>query len=743
MTPEGLAVLLPVLAGAVAAALLLAVGWWFGRRSRPRALRRVEDALADLVEGRAPELDIVPGEPDERALHQVDALTNLLADRRGPRERRLGRFGQAVEALSGRGLLLLDRNLVAAAVGEPIARVVGEPPSELEGRKGELFFSPESWPGLAAALLDARRSGNGSTVRAVLRRAGGPGVPATVLFGAIDDPIEGIALWIEPELSALGRESPEEALERTRAILDAVSDGVIVVLNGRVAEANPRAERWFGAAIGDRLLRDLVDAGSVFIVLDAAARAEAGSAVEPVRVRLQPVAPSLRPREVIVEAAPADFGGRPAAVLTVRDAAPDLGARRRAAVHEARLTSVLDAVSEGVAWLAPVGKEARAWRVGFANRRLGQLLGAAAGSALGASEEEMQALLAHRFRDPAAFLTFLERAAASPAAEHAALLETREPDARSVEIGARPVFGEEGELLGRLLVVRDVTRHREAERRFEADAAAMARSREALQRAYEELSAVHRDLERKSAELDRLNRELTELDHARAQLLTDVSHELQTPLVSIRGYTQMVLDGRLGRVNDEQRRGLEVALRNVDRMVEMIGNLLTLARAERATPLEPEIVDLADELHDALECHQSAAIRRGVQLEARPALPGLTVLAEREGLARVLDNLLANAIKFNRAGGRVSVSIQPGPGDAATIEVADTGIGIPPEEQSRIFDRFYRGRGTAGMPGTGIGLAMVKSVVERHGGRIELESAPGKGSTFRVRWPRSAGASVA
>lgn len=737
MTPEFLTWALPALAGAIAAALLLALGWGLGRRSRPRALRRVERALADLVDGRAPELEIVPGEPDERSLHHLDALTNLLADRRGPRERRLARFGQAAEALSGRGLLLLDRNLVAAAVGEPVARAVGEPVSDLEGRKGELLFSPDSWPALAAAILDARRAGNGVSARAMLRRIDGSGVPATVQLGLVDDPIEGIALWIEPEWTGGGRESPEVALERARAVLDALADGVIVVQDGRVAEANPRVERWFGEGIEGRLLRDLVDAESVFVALDAAARAEAGSAVEPVRARFQPTVPSRRPRDVIVEAAPADYGGRPAAVLTVRDAAGDQTARRRVQAHEARLASVLDAVSEGVAWLAPAGKEAAAWRVSFANRRLSELLGVTAGTTLGTSEEEMRALLAHRFRDPSAFLGFLEHAAAEPTVEHAALLETRGPDARSVEVLARPVFGAEGELLGRLLVVRDITRHREAERRLEADAAAMARSREALQRAYEELSAVHRDLERKSGELDRVNRELSELDAARTQLLTDVSHELQTPLVSIRGYTQMVLDGRLGRVNEEQRRGLEVALRNVDRMVEMIGNLLALSHAERAAPLEPEVVDLADELHAALERHQSAAVRRGVNLEARPPLPGLTVLAERAGLARVLDNLLANAIKFNRSGGRVGVSVTPGPGHAVTIEVADTGVGIPPEEQPRIFDRFFRGRGTSEMPGTGIGLAMVKSVVERHGGSVELESVPGKGSTFRVRWPRS------
>jgi signal transduction histidine kinase len=198
----------------------------------------------------------------------------------------------------------------------------------------------------------------------------------------------------------------------------------------------------------------------------------------------------------------------------------------------------------------------------------------------------------------------------------------------------------------------------------------------------------------------------------------------------------MILEGRLGRVNDEQRRGLEVALRNVERMVEMIGNLLGLARAERSSPLEGEPVELAGALHDALERAHAAAVRRGVRLEMRPVPAGLSVLAEREAFGQVLDNLLGNAIKFNRSGGSVSVAVRPGPGDAVTLEVTDTGIGIAPDERERIFERFYRGRGAAATPGTGIGLALVRSVVLRHGGRVEVESAPGQGSTFRVTWPR-------
>jgi signal transduction histidine kinase len=727
----------PALLGALAAALLLALGWYLGRRSRPRGLRRVEQSLAEVLEGRAPESEVTPGDPAERALHQVAALAHELADRRGPRERRLSRFGAATEAISGSGLVLLDRDLLIAAVGEPFALAAGERVADLEGRKAELLFTPESWREVAVVLLDARRRREPLSVRGELRRTGGPPMTAQVHVGFVDDPIDGIALWIDPQPNGEPEtESPAKALARTRAVLGAVADGVLVVAGGRVLEANPAARAWFGGDPAGHLLRDLVDAGSLLLVLDRVARAGAGETCGAVRARLQPLADRVRPRDVELEAVAAGPAFRGDAVLTLRDTAPEQVARHRARTHEARLRSVLDAVTEGVALLAPAAAEATAWRVALVNRRLATLVGTEAAGILGTSEAEFVALLAHRFRDAAGFVAFLERAAAAPGSDQLETFDLRGPEPQSVEIVARPVPGEEGELLGRLLVVRDVTRHRATERRLEADAVAMTRSREALQRAYEELSSVHRDLERKSTELDRVNRELRELDRARAQLLTDVSHELQTPLVSIRGYTQMILEGRLGRVNDEQRRGLEVALRNVERMVEMIANLLALARADRSCPLEVEPVDLAGALQDALERANPAAVRRGVRLEMRPVPAGLTVLAEREAFGRTLDNLLGNAIKFNRSGGIVSVAAHPGPGNAVTVEVTDTGMGIAPDEKERIFDRFYRGRGAAATPGTGIGLALVRSVVLRHGGQVEVDSALGHGSTFRIIWPR-------
>jgi signal transduction histidine kinase len=171
-------------------------------------------------------------------------------------------------------------------------------------------------------------------------------------------------------------------------------------------------------------------------------------------------------------------------------------------------------------------------------------------------------------------------------------------------------------------------------------------------------------------------------------------------------------------------------------MVELIDNLLALARSERRTPVQPEPVDPSAVVRDVLERQQNAAREKRIQLEARVDEPAALVAAERDALVQVLDNLVGNGIKFNRAGGRVTVSIEPGPAGFVQIEVADTGIGIPPEDRERVFERFYRSRTAAGIPGTGIGLATVRNLVRRHGGVVELRSN-GEGSAFRILWPRA------
>lgn len=732
----GLALLIGL--GVVVALTVFLTGYWIGRARRTRGLPEIERALQALARG---ETDVIArvhaGDPAARAAGLIADVAHRVRERQGRPERRANALIEGLDGALERGVLVLDRELVVVAASEGAARLLGSHGTELDGRALQDVVAPESFREVAALAAERRRHRTPFRVELVLRSGGAPAVLLTGEAAWLPPPTDGLAILLEHSADLQSGEAPPKiALESRQAILDGLADGVLVVREGRILEVNPEAAAWLGADVAGAALKDLIAAEDLLLVLERVGRAEDGEQVQPLVCRLLPSTPGLASLDVELFAAPVRFGGRRAAALTLRDLGPERRAERRARVQEARLLSVLDAVGEGLALLTPPPFEGAPWRVGLINRRMLQLLGLDSAQVLGAPEDEFRALAAHRFQAPGGFAGLLTAAARTPHAEHQGAFDLAD-EAGALELFLSPVVGREGELLGRLVLARDVTRRRETEKQLVADAAALARSRESLQRAYEQLTLVNRDLERKTTELDRLNRELVELDRARAQLLADASHELHTPLVSIRGYTQMIIEGRLGRINDEQRRGLEVALRNVDRMVELINNLLGLARAEGKAPLQPAPVDPGEVAAEVVERHQQSAQRKGVQLEVQIEEPGLRLTAEREGLVQVLDNLVSNGIKFNRNGGRVLVTVQPAQSGFAKLEVSDTGIGVPPEEQGRIFERFYRGRSAAGTSGSGIGLATVRNIVVRHGGAIEMESAPGQGSTFRILWPRA------
>ncbi len=234
--------------------------------------------------------------------------------------------------------------------------------------------------------------------------------------------------------------------------------------------------------------------------------------------------------------------------------------------------------------------------------------------------------------------------------------------------------------------------------------------------------------------------EATRLAAVRRDFVANASHELKTPVAAIRACAETLRDGALG--------DPEVASRFVASIVDqcrslerLIGDLLTLSRLEGAAPAPArQPVDLEAILRAAVQAVAAQARARQVDLavEAAPTSP---VSGDGGELERMLANLLDNAVQYNRPGGEVVARLGQ-EGDQVVVEIADTGIGIPPQALPRIFERFYRvdvGRSRAA-GGTGLGLAIVKHVAQAHGGRVEVESRPGVGSTFRVRLPARRGA---
>ena len=215
-----------------------------------------------------------------------------------------------------------------------------------------------------------------------------------------------------------------------------------------------------------------------------------------------------------------------------------------------------------------------------------------------------------------------------------------------------------------------------------------------------------------------------------------VSHELRTPLTSIIGYGELLAESEADRLTDQGRRYLDVIRRNAQREMRLVGDLLLLVRIQEGTfRIESEKVDLRRIVEQAVEAARPAAAKREIELSAdaasTPACEG-----DPHRLGQVVDNLLSNAIKFTPKGGDVSVRLGSDDGVAA-IEVTDTGTGIPEEQQEYLFDRLYRAPSAtaSAVPGVGLGLTIVKAIIDAHHGRVAVQSEPGVGATFRVELP--------
>jgi heavy metal sensor kinase len=215
----------------------------------------------------------------------------------------------------------------------------------------------------------------------------------------------------------------------------------------------------------------------------------------------------------------------------------------------------------------------------------------------------------------------------------------------------------------------------------------------------------------------------------------DAAHELRTPLTILKGEIEVALQS--AQVSDDIRRSLESCLEEVDRLNSLVEDLLLMARLEgNALSTGPKSVNLAEVLEDAAPALSELAAR-AANLCLISAAPPLWVQGYDSLLFRLVFNLAENAIKYTPSGGRIEVTLEQ-QNRSAVLRVKDNGPGISPEEQERIFDRFYRGDPAREGSGTGLGLSLVRAIVEVHHGQIELLSDVGKGSCFRVTLPLSA-----
>jgi two-component system phosphate regulon sensor histidine kinase PhoR len=226
------------------------------------------------------------------------------------------------------------------------------------------------------------------------------------------------------------------------------------------------------------------------------------------------------------------------------------------------------------------------------------------------------------------------------------------------------------------------------------------------------------------------------LERIKRDFIANVSHEIRTPLATIRGYAETLLDGGLEDIQN-RRKFVEIIQANGVRLNNIAADLLTLSELETGRPeAQPGVVPLSEVLNGAIRAVEPAASLMGVKILAGP-IPELWIPGHRLRLEQAFLNLLDNAVKFNRSGGEVQISAREQSDGQVQIRISDTGMGIPPADFARIFERFYRvdKARSRQVGGTGLGLSIVKHAIEQVHGSIAVESEIGRGSTFTVLLP--------
>lgn len=352
-------------------------------------------------------------------------------------------------------------------------------------------------------------------------------------------------------------------------------------------------------------------------------------------------------------------------------------AQEQAVATVGRLQAILESVGEAIVMVDVHGACV------MANHKIGDVLGIAAEQVVGRTVHELRTVAHRAFRTEGALAWIPGPNGGPPAEIGTIVVETRDEQARVFHEFAAPVQNDEGAIIGRIYVYRDVTKE-------------------------------------------------TEVDRMKTDFIATVSHELRTPMTSIKGSLGLVLGGVAGPVPDDARELLSIAMHNTDRLVRLINDILDVSRIEAGKmEIRTQPLAVADLVQRAVREMQGYADQRSITMTTVVPDDLPRVLADADRLQQVLVNLLSNAIKFSDVGSVVTLTAGHEPA-GVWVRVEDNGPGIPEGQQAAIFEKFHRIDNAASRRtgGSGLGLAICKAIVEEHGGQIWVESEPGKGSAF-------------
>jgi signal transduction histidine kinase len=245
---------------------------------------------------------------------------------------------------------------------------------------------------------------------------------------------------------------------------------------------------------------------------------------------------------------------------------------------------------------------------------------------------------------------------------------------------------------------------------------------------------LERRVEERTDELQKALERVSELSQLKANFISNISHELRTPLTHIKGYVELLITQSLGKIEEEQRHALQVVQQSTNRLETLIEDLIMVSLASRGEmSIVQDNVDIVRLTNLAVKFCNDKALERGVNLHAVIDENIPFVQADSQKIAWVLGQLIDNGVKFTPSGGSVVASVKCEGENLVVISVTDTGIGIPSNKVNDIFEPFHQldGSSTRRYGGTGLGLSLVRQIIEAHGSMIEVQSTEGRGSTFK------------
>jgi len=727
---------------------LLLFGRWFAHWRDQRDLSEVLRVLEDLRAGEVGrEADVASGSGAGRVAEAANRLAESLRVEENQGQVVAARERAMLDATRDSAFVVTDTDGDIVGMSHGAGELFGWSEDEALGRPAAMLFEDEAFKDFLPKLARRSLRVRGISARSTLERRDGSRFPAELsvrMLRGANRESNGFSMVVRDISEQVHVEEQLRASEeRYRRLVENLDEGVVIVRDGRMLYVNPAFATLVG--LGTRELvggefKTRVATRDVLVVEDALSEleSESGDSREWNSCLLDahgtPVlAVRLRGSRVI-------YDGGPAVLLQVRDETLERRVEIELRRNEAQLDAVLEAAADGILVLSRGGEHGI---VQMVNRSFLRMFGLGDDELLGTPQAGFLALLRGRGGGARAVAEFIASAGSGPRRESIELTgdETMFPGAADgkLAISLAPLKDRVGRLLGRVVACRDMTDQRRSQQELQDYAETLQLRKTELERAHDELHRRHELLEGRDRELNRLNEELRKLDEMKSNLLSNVSHELSTPLVSIRGYTEMILKGRLGPLTEEQRNGLSLALTNIDRLISMIEGLLSFSRRQDElgqlslvdAPLEPLLGQAAELLGEQM---RERDINFDVSID-----DDLSIHADRDKVLQVLINLLSNAIKFNRQGGAIRVSARPGRQGEVLLRIQDSGIGIHEDQLQRIFEREYRvpSEGGDAPPGRGIGLSIVRDVVRMHGCRVYVESVPGEGSTFSLTLPRS------